>query len=84
MFGGVIVRPLRLIFCDIFREGEDVVGCVSHDPGVGGDLGGGGGAEDPDHLLHLRRWQWGGCHGSRQESRVDLSGLVILITMTTI
>ena len=67
---------------DIFREGEDVVGCVSHDPGVGGDLGGGGGAEDPDHLLHLRRWQWGGCHGSWQESRVDLSGDVILITMT--
>ena len=42
----------------VFREGEDVVVGVNHDLGVGG----GQRAEEADHLLHLRRRQWGGRH----------------------
>ena len=63
----------------VFREGEDVVGGdVSHGLGVGGR-----GPEEADHLLHLWRWQRGGCHGPWQERGADLPGIVStnLITM---
>ena len=56
----------------VFREGEDVVGGdVSHGLGVGGR-----GPEEADHLLHLWRWQRGGCHGPWQERGADLPGIV--------
>ena len=78
----------------VFREGKDVVGGgVNHGLGVGGR-----GPEEADHLLHLWRWQRGGCHGPWQERGADLPGIVshsfdhdanamqmlkITITMTT-
>ena len=72
----------------IFREGEDVVGGgVSHVLVVGGR-----GPEEADHLLHLGRWQRGGCHRPWQERGADLPGSlnpndlvtmqILMITMT--
>ena len=46
-----------------------VGGGVSHDLVVGGR-----GPEEADHLLHLWRWQRGGCHRPWQECGADLSG----------
>ena len=48
-----------------------VGGGVNHGLGVGGR-----GPEEADHLLHLWRWQRGGCHGPWQERGADLPGIV--------